>query len=134
MDERSLGRQLREAREKKGIGIDAVAASTRIAASVLQTIERDEMAALPADVYARGFVRAYCRAVDLPEAGPLELLEKNLVQRRNAGSSDAGASPEEVGRPFMPVTPLGSAGGRKLLVIAAALVLVVGIVVVVLWR
>lgn len=103
----------------------AVSAVTKISQATLEAIEGDAWGDLPADVYVKGFVRAYCRTVGLPEAGPVEQLERVLAGRRNAIVPVEGATAEEIGRPLMPVTALGALSGRrvKVLGIVGALVL-----------
>lgn len=65
----SIGQQLREAREARGLSLEDVAAETRIRLEYLEAIEQDNFAALPDDVVARGFVRNFARTVGLdPEA------------------------------------------------------------------
>jgi cytoskeleton protein RodZ len=121
-DGSTLGQRLRQARESRGLTLDAVAATTRIPLPLLEHIENDAYSDLPADVYLRGFVRSYCRAVQLPEPGVLELLDKALVVRKNA--SVAGAvplSPEEIGRPLMPVMQAGALGRQRIKILGGVL-------------
>jgi hypothetical protein len=57
----------------------------------------------------------------------MELLERALLVRKNAAPTGIGATPEEIGRPLMPVEPLGALGKRRMQIlggIAAVLVLV----------
>ena len=124
MDKKSLGQALRQGREQRGQSLDAVAAGTRIPAPVLDALERDDFAQLPADVYVRGFVRSYCRAVGLPDTDPLVMLEEILQARRQTAAPDPGSKPGEVGRPIMPVVQLGTAGRRRIKIIGAAAALV----------
>ena len=118
MDKKSLGQTLRQAREQRGQSLDALAAATRIPSPVLESLESDAFGELPADVYLRGFVRSYSRAVGLPEAEPLMQLEEILVVRRQSAAPDPGSKPGEVGRPIMPVVQLG-AGRRRLKILGA---------------
>jgi cytoskeletal protein RodZ len=125
MDKKSLGQTLRQAREQRGQSLDALAAATRIPSPVLDALERDDFGQLPADVYVRGFVRSYCRAVGLPEAEPMVTLEEVLGVRRQSAAPDPGSKPGETGRPIMPVVQLGSAGRRRIKIIGG----VVGVLV-----
>jgi len=119
MDKKSLGQTLRQAREQRGQSLDALAAATRIPAPVLDSLEQDAFHELPADVYVRGFVRSYSRAVGLPEAEPGVMLEEILAVRRQSAAPDPGSSkPGEVGRPIMPVVQLG-AGRRRIKILGA---------------
>ncbi len=73
---RDLGRTLRQARERKSWSIEQVAEATRITPRHLQAIEAGEFDRFPAPVYARGFMRAYAKALDLDEAAPLAVLDE----------------------------------------------------------
>jgi cytoskeleton protein RodZ len=118
MDKKSLGQTLRQAREQRGLTLDALAAATRIPSPVLEALENDAFGELPADVYLRGFVRSYSRGVGLAEAEPLVALEEILAARRLTAAPDPGSKPGEVGRPIMPVVQLG-AGRRRLKILGA---------------
>ncbi|HEY0708404.1 MAG TPA: helix-turn-helix domain-containing protein [Polyangia bacterium] len=121
-DGTSLGAKLRQARESRGLTLEAIAASTRIPVPLLEHIENDAYSDLPADVYLRGFVRSYCRAVQLPEPAALELLDKALVHRKNLSAAGAPPlTPEEVGRPLMPVMQIGALGRQRIKVLGGVL-------------
>jgi cytoskeleton protein RodZ len=60
-----VGRELREAREARGLSIKMLAATTRVHSRVLDAIERNDRAALPARPFARGFIASYAREVGL---------------------------------------------------------------------
>jgi hypothetical protein len=64
-DREITGALLREVREAWGLTVEAVAKRTRIMASQLTAIEREEFATLPARVYTRGFVMSYARELGL---------------------------------------------------------------------
>ncbi len=68
----SLGIRLRELREAKGVSIDDIARSTRVGRSHLEALETDSWGELPAPVFVKGFIRAYCEFLD---ASPNEALE-----------------------------------------------------------
>jgi hypothetical protein len=59
------GDLLRQTREAWGLSIDAVAKRTRIQARSLAAIEAEDFPALPARVFARGFVMSYARELKL---------------------------------------------------------------------
>ena len=61
----NVGMQLREAREARGLSLDALASATRIKVHVLEGLERNDLTAAPPRPYARGFVAAYAREVGL---------------------------------------------------------------------
>jgi cytoskeletal protein RodZ len=59
----SFGRYLQSIRLEKKIGLEKVSEETRIAIGNLQLIEKEDLEALPAEVFVRGFLRAYARAI-----------------------------------------------------------------------
>ena len=61
-----LGERFREAREARGISITQASTATRILPRYLQAIEAGDLASLPGDVYARGFIRNYAQLLGLP--------------------------------------------------------------------
>jgi cytoskeletal protein RodZ len=61
----TLGQLLRQEREQRDIPLDQVEQATRIRAAQLRAIEDDRLEALPAEAYARGFVRTYAEYLGL---------------------------------------------------------------------
>ena len=59
------GALLKAARERAGVTVEQVAASLRLEAAVIATIEAERFAELSAPVYVRGYLRAYARLLDL---------------------------------------------------------------------
>jgi len=62
---RSFGARLRTARERKGIGLDAIAQSTKINAALFEALEQGDASRWPSGIFRRAFVRAYANAVGL---------------------------------------------------------------------
>ena len=60
-----FGPHLRRAREKRGLSLQQVAATTKISARVLEALERNDISKLPGGIFSRSFVRAYAREVGL---------------------------------------------------------------------
>lgn len=56
-----LGQLLRGCREKAGLTIDRVAASTRISHPFIEALESGDLKKLPAEVFGRGFIRNLCK-------------------------------------------------------------------------
>ena len=61
----TVGTRLREAREKRGVSLRQIAASTRISVMSLEALERSDFARLPGGIFTRAFVRAYAQEVGL---------------------------------------------------------------------
>jgi cytoskeleton protein RodZ len=77
-----VGAYLREIRERQGISIDEIARSTRVLHHYLEVLENDDLASLPAPVFAKGFIRAYCQALGIPADEPIRLYEQRASQIR----------------------------------------------------
>lgn len=86
----SVGAYLRELRERRGVSLEEIARSTRVLRRYLDALEADDVAALPAPVFAKGFIRSYCQALGV---APDEALA--LYGGRSAASGE-GAGPEVV--------------------------------------
>lgn len=61
----SFGARLRRERERRHITLAQIAASTKIKASLFESLERDDVSRWPAGIFRRSFVRAYAGAVGL---------------------------------------------------------------------
>lgn len=73
---RSFGARLRTARERKGIGLDAIAQNTKINAALFDALEQGDTSRWPSGIFRRSFIRAYANAVGLdPEATVKEFQE-----------------------------------------------------------
>jgi cytoskeletal protein RodZ len=66
MDAGILG--LREWRQRKGISLDAIAASTKLSVRHLDAIESGDFRKLPGGIYNTSYIRQYARAIDFDEA------------------------------------------------------------------
>lgn len=69
----SLGPYLRGLREAKGMSLDDIARSTRVGRRHLEALESDTFNELPAPVFVKGFIRAYCEFLDAPPDEALAL-------------------------------------------------------------
>lgn len=64
-----FGRNLREARERRGVSLRQIANATKIGMSALEALERNDISRLPGGIFSRAFVRSYAIEVGLdPEA------------------------------------------------------------------
>ncbi len=66
----SVGRQLREARERLGMSVEEVVAKIKIAQRQIVALEADDFQSLPETAFMRGFVRSYAKLLQL-DAQPL---------------------------------------------------------------
>lgn len=63
----SVGQFLREKRQARGMSIAEVARATRVPTSSVERIEADQFDELPAEVFVRGFLKSYARAIGVSE-------------------------------------------------------------------
>jgi cytoskeletal protein RodZ len=72
-----FGGKLRQARERRGISLRQIAASTKISTSALEALERNDVSKLPGGIFGRAFVRSYSVEVGLdPDETVKEFLER----------------------------------------------------------
>jgi cytoskeleton protein RodZ len=74
-DHAGLGGYLRQCRETRGLSLDDLSQVTRIAPRYLHALEGDGLAVLPAPVFVRRYIRAYCATVAEPATRALRLYE-----------------------------------------------------------
>lgn len=72
----SIGLFLKLAREKKSLSIDAISRHTKISSTNLEYLENNNKKALPNVAYVKGFVKSYCKIVDIDLDYALTLLDE----------------------------------------------------------
>ncbi|WP_411290996.1 helix-turn-helix domain-containing protein [Sphingorhabdus sp.] len=82
---KTVGEQLKLARERMGMGLADLAAKTRVPTRHLESIERSEFGALPGQTYTVGFVRSYARAVNIDEIAMVDALRVELSRSGHQG-------------------------------------------------
>lgn len=63
-----IGATLRHAREARKLSVQQIAAATRIPLRLIEAIEKDDWARVPAGIFARGYLKAYAREVRIDDA------------------------------------------------------------------
>lgn len=64
--------RLKDARERKGIALDTIAARTKVSESLFAALERSDVSRWPTGIYRRSFFRAYASEVGLPVDSALD--------------------------------------------------------------
>jgi cytoskeletal protein RodZ len=77
----TVGQFLRRHRDARQMSIEEIARSTRVPTASIERIEADRFDELPGEVFVRGFLAAYARAV---EVSPDEALARYTASRRVA--------------------------------------------------
>ena len=79
----TTGVEFRAIRESRGLTVDRIASATRIPVRYIEALDRDDLRALPARPYLRGFVAAYGRELGLD---PAEAVVTLLLPARSAAA------------------------------------------------
>jgi len=88
----SLGSYLRGQRERRGLSLEEMARATRVATRYLEGLEAEDFRSLPAPVFTKGFIRAYCQVlgIDAEEA----LVRYHQQTGEAPAASSRGPQPE----------------------------------------
>lgn len=102
---RDFGGMMRRARERKGISLRQIAIATKISASALEALERNDVSRLPGGIFSRAFVRSYAVEVgldpertvrDFIERFPSEVAGHSTQHKRESQQAEALKSQREV--------------------------------------
>ena len=63
----SFGRDLQQQRVKRGVKLEAIAASTRVSIRHLRALEEERGSDMPGGVFNKGILRSYCQFLGLEE-------------------------------------------------------------------
>ena len=107
----SVGQYLQKRRVEKGMSVEEVSRSTRVPVASVERIEADRFGELPGEVFVRGFLRSYARAVDVQ---PDDVLARYTASRRVAWVT-----------PLPIVSPVRPARGRRFGVAIAFVLLLI---------
>jgi cytoskeletal protein RodZ len=91
-----FGGKLRHARERRGVSLRQIAASTKISPTALEALERNDISKLPGGIFSRAFVRSYALEVGLdPDETVREFLERFDQEPAQPASIVATDVPQE---------------------------------------
>ena len=115
----SVGAYLRGLREQQGMSVDELSRATRVLSHYLEALESEDLRRLPAPVFTKGFIRAYCQSVGVPPDEALRLYDRMGVPAPDLSkvpvnavrvSAAPGPHPRQVvfeEPDYLPVTPAG---------------------------
>ena len=109
----SLGPYLSGLRQERGLSIEEMVRVTRVASYYLQALEREDFGALPAPVFTKGYIRAYCQVVGV---SPDEALTRYAESAGVPMPAAAGRSPSQT----------ADSGSRRRETLLVSFVLLVG--------
>jgi cytoskeletal protein RodZ len=75
----SVGEYLKRERELRKVTLEEIASVTRICTRYLQALEDGDYESIPAEVFVRGFLRAYAKCVGL---SPNDIISKYEMKRK----------------------------------------------------
>ncbi len=107
----TVGQYLRELREQRKMSVEEVSRATRVPMASVERIETDRFDELPGEVFVRGFLKSYPRALGVP---PDDVLSRYTASRRVAW-----VTPLPISAPSKP------ARGRRLGVAVAFVLLLI---------
>jgi len=97
----SIGAYLRRERELRQVSLEELVRTTRVPLKMLQHLEADRFDELPGDVFARGFMRSYARALGLDASEALGRFDRTRNVDLSAPPPPlASIDPPERGRSF----------------------------------
>jgi cytoskeleton protein RodZ len=105
----SFGQYLKAIRLEKKISLETVSEETRIRLEMLKRIEQEVHDKLPAEVFVKGFLRAYARAIGADGDEAVQLYQSQLKAIHQLSGADSGTA-KSISKLL-----------RKLLFVAAAL-------------
>jgi len=123
----AVGAYLRNLREQQGISLEELSRSTRVLHHYLVALETDDLASLPAPVFTKGFIRAYCQVLGVSSDEAIALYDLRAGQSREPTGSLAVPPPPAADDHARDVTSERRAGrGRGAVLISFVLLVVLG--------
>ena len=90
----TLGQLLKSKRSELGRSLEQISAATKIHLKILEALEEDRYADLPARAFTRGFIVTYCKALKLDPDQVLkeyhDFLESKFTERQNRDQGHQG--------------------------------------------
>jgi cytoskeleton protein RodZ len=111
-----IGTHLRECRERRGITLHQITASTKLSSTTLQLIERNAFDRLPGGIFTKAYLRAYAAEVGMD---PEEVVDEYLAQFPGATAT------EELSIVPAPARETAYPGRHVLMVVVAIMVALV---------
>jgi len=105
--EKSLGEILKEERTKNHYGLLYISQILKIPTRYLKALEESQYSELPSEIYARNFLKAYCKFLKIEIKECLEKFNLELVAFQKIGKSkiDSQLPPEKTSRWSFLITP-----------------------------
>jgi len=101
-----IGLRLREAREAKGLGLEAAEEATKIRRKYLEALENGTPAELPGEVYLKGFLRSYGNWLGFNGDSLVEEYKSTSTPRRSSSRSTPSIHDSAAGQEPIPKAPV----------------------------
>src|SRR5580704_8900290 len=75
-------------RQKRGISLETIAASTKLSVRQLEAIEAGNFSKLPGGIYTTNYIKQYARAIEFDEIGLLAFYAERCAPAEKAGSGE----------------------------------------------
>ncbi len=89
----TVGEQLRQRREARGMGFEPVTRATKLTRTVLVALEEDRFGDLPGEVYTRGFLKIYAEFLEMNTIELVQAYEGQIARGSEFATQDDGAAP-----------------------------------------
>ncbi|MDI6709266.1 MAG: DUF4115 domain-containing protein [Thermoanaerobacterales bacterium] len=91
----AIGEVLREAREARGLSLEAVEDATKIQRKYIKALESEEFSVLPGRVYAKAFLRTYAKYLGLDSESLVAEFNQRFPgdERQDTDEEPAGSEP-----------------------------------------
>lgn len=99
----TLGEELRQRREQRGVSLAEISEATRIGTRFLKAIETDNFSILPGGIFTRSFIRAYAKYVGMNEDEAIALYLQHAAGAEQPATVEA--APQKEAQPPTPVAP-----------------------------
>ena len=120
VESETVGERLKNVRLNKKSSLDQIAGEIGVRPDYLEALEEGRYDDLPADVYVKGFLKAYADYLDVPSEGLLKLYQKDRKLKKELVKLKKGYQPvKPVKSPRFVVTP------KMMVVTGAALVILI---------
>ena len=124
----AVGAYLRDLREQQGVSLEELSRSTRVLHHYLEALETDDLASLPAPVFTKGFIRAYCQVLGVSSDEAIALYDLRAGQSREPTRSLAVPPPPAPDHHARAATSERREGrGRGAVLISFVLLVVLGV-------
>lgn len=90
----SLGEHLRRQRESKGLSLKDISEITKIGMNYLKYIEENKFNKIPGEVFVKGFLRSYARAVGINEDEIIEIYDNNYRKKEKKEDANQKIAPK----------------------------------------